>query len=94
MTNELDCVLTKGYRSIFVECKSTKDPDEGFYLTLDSLADHFGIGFKKVLVMVTDTSSRAFSKYDSRGKQMDIITISRKSELKDVGKKLIEIMKM
>ena len=94
VTNELDCVLTKGYRSILVECKSTREPDENFYMTLDSLADHFGIGYKKVLVMVTDTSARSFSHYDSRGKQMDIITISKKEDLVNIGKRLKEIMEL
>ncbi|MBQ1376641.1 MAG: DUF1887 family protein [Lachnospiraceae bacterium] len=94
VSNELDCVLTKGYRSILVECKSTKSPDEDYYLTLDSLADHFGIGYKKVLIMVTDISSDGYGQYKSRGKQMDIITISTKEELKKIGERLIEIMKM
>lgn len=92
VTNELDCVLTKDYRSILVECKSTRTPDEGFYLTLDSLADHFGIGYKKVLIMVTDTNKTSYDNYVSRGKQLDIITISKKSDLMQIGEKLREIM--
>ncbi len=87
--NELDCVLTKGYKSVLVECKSVKTPDESFYLNLDSLADHFGIGQKKVLIMISNTGER----YISRGKQLDIITISSKEELDHIGERLIEIMK-
>lgn len=94
VTNELDCVLTKGYRSLLVECKSTKDMDESFYLTLDSLADHFGIGCKKVLIAVTDTNGSSYGNYVSRGKQMDIITISQKTDLDRIGEKLKEIMMM
>lgn len=93
ITNELDCVLTKGYRSILVECKSTKNVDEDFYLILDSLADHFGIGYKKVLIAVTDASNSVYESYVSRGKQMDIITISKKADLLNIGQKLIDIMK-
>lgn len=93
ITNELDCVLTKGYRSILVECKSTKNVEENFYLILDSLADHFGIGYKKVLIAVTDENSDAYDDYVSRGKQMDIITISKKADLLNIGQKLIDIMK-
>lgn len=92
VSNELDCMLTKGFRSIFVECKSTKDADENFYLTLDSLADHFGIGFKKVLIMVTDMENDSYDIHLSRGKQMDIITISDKAELEHIGERLQEIM--
>ena len=93
ITNELDCVLTKGYRSILVECKSTKEVEEGFYLTLDSLADHFGIGYKKVLILVTDASDHAYDGYVSRGKQMDIITLTSKEDMMNIGERLIEIMK-
>ena len=76
-----------------MECKSTKSADEGYYLTLDSLGDHFGIGFKKVLIMVTDTRAKTYGGYVSRGKQMDIITLSSKDDLMNIGRKLIEIMK-
>lgn len=92
VANELDCMLTKGFRSVFVECKSTKDADENFYLTLDSLADHFGIGYKKVLIMVTDVRNDSYDIHISRGKQMDIITISEKAELMRIGERLKEIM--
>lgn len=92
VSNELDCMLTKGFRSIFVECKSTKDADENYYLTLDSLADHFGIGYKKVLIMVTDVRNDSYDIHISRGKQMDIITISEKAELVRIGERLKEIM--
>ncbi len=94
VTNELDCVLTKGYRSILAECKSTKSPDENFYLTIDSLGDHFGIGYKKVLIMVTDVQAASYEQYRSRGNLMDIITLSTKSDLMDIGKKLVDIMEM
>lgn len=94
VTNEFDCVLTKGYRSILVECKSTKEQDENYYLTLDSLADHFGIGFKKVLIIVTNTGSEGFDMHEARGRQMDIVTVSQKSDLDNIGNKLITIMEM
>ena len=92
VSNELDCVLTKDYRSIIVECKSAKSPDEDFYLILDSLANQFGIGYKKVLVMVTDTTAKNYDSYVLRGEQLEIITISEKEDLDNIGQKLIEIM--
>ena len=92
VSNEMDCVLTHGYRSLLVECKSTRDGSEDFYLTLDSLADHFGIGYKKVLIMVTDTTTEQYRNFKSRGEQMDIITISGRQELDRIGQRLREIM--
>lgn len=75
--------MTKNYKSILVECKSVnrKQVDETFYLTLDSLADRFGAGYKIVLIPVTDISAEGYSSYFERGKRMDIITISKKSDL-------------
>lgn len=90
--NELDCVLTKGFRSILVECKSAKDVSEDFYLILDSLGDHFGINYKKVLILVTDVKAGSYERYNSRGKQMDIITISSKTDMLNIGELLKQIM--
>lgn len=98
VVNELDCVLTKGYSSIFVECKSVIAAEEGFYLTLDSLANKFGINCKKVLIMVIDTNpdnedkKKAYKNYVSRGNQLDIVTLSTKHDLDNIGVKLREIM--
>ncbi|MCQ2536844.1 MAG: DUF1887 family CARF protein [Lachnospiraceae bacterium] len=92
VVNEMDCVLTKGFRSLLVECKSTQEPEEGFYLTLDSLGNHFGIGYKKVLIMVTNTRKESYGDYLARGQQMDVITISSKGDLGKIGKKLAELI--
>ena len=92
VVNELDCILTKGFRSVLVECKSTKEVKESFYLTLDSLADHFGIGYKKVLIVLSDMANGPYSNYVLRGQMMDVITISTKEELKNIGKILKYIM--
>lgn len=90
VVNELDCVLTRGFKSILAECKSVKNPSEDFYLILDSLGDHFGINCKKVLIMVSDMSEKQL--YLSRGKQMDIITIWKKEEILNIGKTLRKII--
>lgn len=95
--NELDCVLTKGYRSILVECKSitvNNFKDENVYEKLNSIADHFGIDYKKVLIWLTNTNHPGYKTYISRGKQLGIITISNKNDMKNIGEKLKEIMLM
>ena len=92
MTNELDCVLTKDYRSIIIECKSVRRNDENYYLKLDSLVEHFGIGYRKVLIIVTDTEHNSYESYTARGKQMDIVTISTREDLSRIGEILIDIM--
>ncbi|SCW45944.1 hypothetical protein SAMN02910456_01230 [Ruminococcaceae bacterium YRB3002] len=92
VTNELDLVLTKGYRSILIECKSIASVDEGIYLTLDSLGDHFGINYAKILILVTDTTTPSYGQFVSRGNQMDIITISTRKELEKIGERLVEII--
>jgi hypothetical protein len=84
VTNELDLVLTKGYRSILIECKSIASVDEGIYLTLDSLGDHFGINYAKILILVTDTTTPSYGQFVSSGNQMDIITISTRKELEKI----------
>ena len=90
--NELDCILTHGYRSVLVECKSVKEGKPEFYMTLDSLGDHFGINYKKVLIMVTDMETEAYSTCISRGEQLDIITLSSREDLKYIGERLRDIM--
>lgn len=92
VTNELDCVLTKDYRSIIIECKSVRRNDENYYLKLDSLVEHFGIGYRKVLIIVTDTEHNSYESYTARGKQMDIVTISTREDLSRIGEILIDIM--
>lgn len=96
--NELDAVLTKGYKTILLECKSVVSPDENFYLKLDSLANRFGINCRKVMVLVTDMNpdnddrKKARNRLKSRGNQLGIVTISSKRELDNIGKKLQEML--
>lgn len=90
--NELDCVLTKGYQSIILECKSVASPSEQYYLTLDSLANRYGINCKKVLVMVTDTKNLNYENYVSRGNQMGIVTYSTQSDIENIGERLKDLL--
>ena len=94
VTNELDCVLTKGFRTIIVECKSVYKLDQTFYQKLDSLSSQFGIAEKAVIL--ANTYDPYYKKTNSlnitRGKQMDIITISKPEDIINIGQNLCDIM--
>ena len=95
--NELDLVLTKGSRSMIIECKATLELKLDYYHKLHSIAEHFGIGTVKVLI--GNTHERADSDYAennamqrSRGEQLMIRTISSQDEINNIGRTLVSIM--
>lgn len=97
ITNELDCVLTKGFRSVIVECKSRKDLSQDHYYKLWAIAEQFGIGTKKVLIANTyDTSNPVMLAENehnrARGRQLGIITISDPDEIRNIGATLRAIV--
>lgn len=94
--NELDCVLTKGFCSMIVECKARSVLSQDFYYKLDSLAGRFGIGTKKVLIANTYRKGAYFEDKNeqqrTRGSQMDIITVSGEAAIRNIGQTLQKIM--
>lgn len=97
ITNELDCVLTRGFRSIIVECKSRRNLSQDYYYKLSAIADQFGLGAKKVLIANTYNISNAgvVAENDlnrSRGRQIDVITISDPKEIRNIGMTLRRIL--
>ncbi len=96
--NELDLVLTKGFKSIIVECKAVVKLEIGIYEKLFCIAEHFGIGTTKVLVGNTYKHRDAVALVSndiqrSRGNQLNIITISDEEDIMNIGEKLKNIMK-
>ena len=94
--NELDLVLTKGFRSILAECKGTARLDQGYFHKLSSLADLFGINAGKVLIAnaySTGENARHNENQIGRGRLMDIVTLYRKSELEHLGEHLARLLK-
>ncbi len=95
--NEFDCILTRGFQSLFVECKARADLDQNFYYKLDSLTRHFGINAKAVLVADTRENSLRNGVLNSlqreRGSLMGtrIITIWKKDEIADIGNILVQV---
>jgi hypothetical protein len=45
VTNELDIIAVKGFRSVIVECKAVQKLELNYYHKLHSIAEHFGIVF-------------------------------------------------
>lgn len=95
--NELDLVLTKGFRSIIVECKAVQKLEHKYYHKLHSIAEHFGIAAIKVLVgniyrQKDQTTKDANTMQRTRGNQLNIITISNERKIKNIGNTLMELM--
>lgn len=93
ITNEYDCIATKGFRSVFIECKARKDVDQNFYYKLKALAS--GINPIIALVVDVDEAEDFGSKNKrtiSRGRELEIHTIYKKEELQNFGDTLLKIM--
>lgn len=94
LTNELDCVLTRGFRSLIVECKSRKELNPDYYYKLWAIAEQFGLGTKKVLIANTyDTSLAPENDLSrARGRELGIITISDPGGIRNIGATLRAIV--
>lgn len=95
--NEFDCILTKGFRTIFVECKARRNINAEPYYKLKSLTDQFGIN--AVPVMITDTNenigdSRTANNVTQRerGEMMDIVTVWEQSDIENIAPNLLRIL--
>jgi len=94
--NELDCILTKGFKSIIVECKGSTQIAQDAYFKLRQLTDQFGVDCKCVLVANTQYHTKYLDTHNdmqrARGEQMGIITVSNPNEILNIGKTLKKIM--
>ena len=94
--NEFDCILTKGFSTLFVECKATKDEIKADYYTkLAALVDYFGINATAVLVADTQTSDWSAETVKRRielGERLDVITITDRADINNIGYKLVNII--
>ena len=95
--SEFDCILTKGFRTLFVECKARTDIEQEFYFRLARLADQFGINATAVLI--ADTREKSF--FDNapvnamqrrRGSMMDVVTIWKPKEISNIGHTLLKVI--
>ena len=88
--NEFDCIATKGFRTIFIECKARGEIDQEFYFKLASLTDQFGINPKPVLIAeipdgISDELRKLNEMQIERGKMMGITTIFKKEDINNIS---------
>lgn len=94
--NEIDCIATKGFRSLFIECKARSVIEEKFYTKLARLRDKFGIN--TIAVLIADTNEQPGSetalnnaKLREEGLRRGVITVYKRDEITNIGKTLLEI---
>lgn len=96
--NELNLVLTKGFKSIMVECKAVHMLELDYYHKLHSIAEQFGIGTTKVLIgntyVPTIEAIGVNTMHRSEGNQLNIKTISSEDKIKNIGQTLVQLMEM
>jgi hypothetical protein len=95
--NEFDCIVTKGFRTLFIECKARPEIDQDYYFKIASLVSKFGVNARAVLI--ADTQEKSY--YDSaavndmqrqRGGMMGVITVWKKDEIGNIGETLLRII--
>ena len=97
VTNELDCIFTKGFCTLFVECRGTKKLTLDHYHKLHSIAEQFGIGSVKVVVGTTHNDrlqemTVINQRQLSRGSQLNIVTVNGFREISRIGETLASIV--
>ena len=95
--SEIDCVVTKGFRSIFIECKARTILKQEFYFRLGSLAQHFGTNAQTVLISDTNEEfhQEAVSNNEiqrQRGNLQNVITIWHPDEIDNIDKTLAKLL--
>lgn len=95
--SEFDCILTKGFRTLFVECKARLDIEQEFYYKIAELKDQFGINATAVLIADTQekpfyTSAPVNAMQRRRGNMMDVVTIWKPDEINNIGHTLLKVI--
>lgn len=93
--SEFDAIATKGFCSFFIECKARQDLSQEFYFKLISLAEHFGVNAKAILIADTQENryqTDANTMQRTRGRLLDVITISKYADILNIDKTLMAIL--
>lgn len=95
--DKVDCILTKGFRMLFVECKAHLDIEQNFYFKLSSLTKQFGINATAVLIADVEENSFCDSVLINKmkrkyGDMMDVVTIWKHDEISDIGHTLLQVI--
>ena len=96
--NEFDLILTKGFKTMIVECKACTTLEQGYYLKLAQLNQQYGINSVPVLVADTLekphwTNSEVNNTHRIRGNKYNIKTIYSYNDIVNIGQVLKDIMK-
>lgn len=96
--NEFDCIITKGFKTLFVECKARADIEQDFYYKLSKLSEQFGINATAVLI--ADTQEQSLNDdialnvmQRQRGNMMNVITIWKSNDINNIGHTLVKVIK-
>lgn len=86
---------SKGFRTLFVECKARSDIEQEFYYKIAALKEQFRINATAVLVADTQekpfyTSAPVNSMQRRRGNMMDVVTIWKPEEISNIGHSLLK----
>lgn len=94
--NEFDCILTKGFQTVFVECKAVRMMEQDYYYKLKVLAEQFGINV--IMVMLRETQEESYHdtaklnrNQEERGKKLNIITVRKREEIEHIDETLLKI---
>ena len=93
--NVFDCVLTKDFSVLFVKCLTAKDIRTESYTGISRLAEEFGINAKAVLIADTQDTDDIAALHAARrahGEQLDVITVSDRDDITNIGAKLYELI--
>ncbi len=95
--NEFDCLVTKGFQTVFIECKARRELDQNFYYKLNELTRQFGVNARAVLI--ADTREKGWEEFAQvnetqrqRGEMLNIATIWRADEINNIASTLHKLL--
>ncbi|MCD7854279.1 MAG: hypothetical protein LUG66_01520 [Clostridiales bacterium] len=96
--SEFDCIITKGFSSLFIECKARPYIEQDFYFKLNGLMRKFGINAKAVLIadtMEKDSRDNALNNtmQRKRGDMIDVVTVYNRRDIANIGDTLLKLIK-
>jgi len=94
--NEFDCIATRGYSSVFIECKARPTLIQDYYFKLAGLVRKFGVNAKAVLIADTREKQKESPLnriQRERGRMMDVITIWKEEEINNIDQTLQQVLK-
>ncbi|MDY5002135.1 MAG: DUF1887 family CARF protein [Eubacteriales bacterium] len=95
--SEFDCILTKGFRMLFIECKARTEIEQDPYFKLSELKEKFGINATAVLIADTQEKphwiqASTNEMQRTRGKMLNVVTVWKSNEIDDIGNTLLDII--